>query len=558
MGDDRWESYDRRVLAGLVRLPVCRAEDVARLLGLPSPAVGEALLRLRRRGWALDVSVSTAWEDVVQVWLPTRAATVAYAAAGADLAPLAVGERHLKPLLWDTAGALATAQMVAALAEGARRRGLRVVEACRLRPQAPGVAFAGAQGMAVVMGNDWFSALFVVVDRQEVPPAKRQELARRWTRLLAELPAMAGAMLLVVTPTREEMDQWDLYVSASRDRRALPPPPVYMAAAGALVDPWGATWTRTEGRGSAPLYASLHRMGQLPAALPLPFRSARPAALPVALPPGSASEGWAPERPSAGMRRLLAEILRHPLCRPEELAHLAGTGMVETERLLAELELRGLVRAAGERWVATEEGERMGRRLLGAPPLARGVFPTPSLLPHHLEVKGFLARLAQEVRERRGRVLVLREAPVTRREYSVDGRVGRLTPDGAGAFVLEGKTVHFLLEWDRGNMGDGRWRQKMAAYRGYYRRLLRHGQPLYWPLLLVVAPDPGREEAIAEVVRQSLPRGIAALVWTANAHILASRGVLGDAWKQAEAERRAPFWAGGEGRGFRAAAAAGA
>ncbi len=553
MQTDRWESYDRRVLAGLVRLAVCRAEDIARLLGMACPGVSEALLRLRQRGWAQDICVSTAWEDAVQVWLPTGAALAAYASAGVDMAPLVAGERHLQSLLWDTTEAVAVAQLVAGLAGGARQRGLEVVEACRLRSGAPGAVFAGAQGMVIAMGEEWFAPLFVVVDRQERTPARRREMARRWTRLLAEMPSMAGAMLLVVTPTREEMEQWDMYVSASRDRRSLPPPPVYMATAGAIADPWGATWTRTEGRGSGPLYASLHRMGQLPASLPLPFRSARPAALPASLAPGSASRVKTSQHVSAGMRRAITTLLRHPLCRPEELAPLAGAGRVEMERLLEEMERRGLARAVEGRWVATREGEQMGRRLLGVPAAARGVFPAPSTMPHHLEVKAFLARLAQEVRERKGRVLALREAPVTRREYTVDGRARRLTPDGAGAIVVEGKMVHFLLEWDRGTMGDGRWQQKALAYRGYYRWLLRHGQPLYWPLLLVVAPDPGREEAIAGIVRQLLPQGILDLVWTTNAHLLASRGVLGEAWKQVGAERRVPFWAGSEARSNMAA-----
>jgi hypothetical protein len=396
--------------------------------------------------------------------------------------------------------------------------------------------------MAVVMGEEWFAALFVMVDRQETTPARRREMARQWTRLLAEMPAMAGAMILVVTPTLEEMDQWDMYVSASRDRRSLAPPPVYMATAGAIADPWEATWVRTEGRGSGPLYASLHRMAQLPASLPLPFRSARPAALPASLAPGSASRDKAPQHISAGMRRAIITLLRHPLCRPEEVAPLAGVGEVEAERLLQEMERQGLARSVEGRWVVTKEGEQMGRRLLGVAPAARGAFPAPSMMPHHLEVKAFLARLAREVRERKGRVLALREAPLTRREYTVDGRTGRLTPDAAGAIVVEGMMVHFLLEWDRGTMGDDRWRQKVMAYESYYRRLLRHGRPLYWPLLLVVAPDPGREEAIAGVVRQVLSPGMAGMVWTTNAHILASRGVLGDAWKQVTAQGRMACW----------------
>jgi hypothetical protein len=542
MQTDRWEPYDRRVLAALVRLAVCRAQDIARLLGMACPGVSEALLRLRQRGWAQDVCVSTTWEDAVEVWLPTAAAHTAYVSAGVDMAPLVTGERRLQTLLWDTTGALAEAELIAGLAGGARQRGLKVVEACRLRPGAPGAVFAGAQGMAVVMGEEWFAALFVVVDRQEMTPARRKEMARQWTRLLAEMPAMAGAMILVVTPTLEEMDQWDMYVSASRDRRSLPPPPVYMATAGAISDPWEATWVRTEGRGGGPLYALVHRMGRLPVSLPLPFRSARPATLPAGLAPGSASRVKAPGHISAGMRRAITTLVRHPLCRPEELAPLAGVGEVEAERLLQEMECQDLAHAVEGRWVVTKEGEQMGRRLLGVAPAARGVFPAPSAMPHHLEVKAFLARLAREVRERKGRVLALREAPLTRREYTIDGQTGRLTPDAAGAIVVEGMMVHFLLEWDRGTMGDDRWRQKVMAYESYYRRLLRHGQPLYWPLLLVVAPDPGREEAIAGVVRQVLSPGIADMVWTTNTHILASRGVLGDVWKQVGTQGRMAFW----------------
>jgi len=104
--------------------------------------------------------------------------------------------------------------------------------------------------------------------------------------------------------------------------------------------------------------------------------------------------------------------------------------------------------------------------------------------------------------------------------------------------------VHLLVEWDRGTTGDGRWRQKLRGYVGYYRHLLRYGRPLYWPLLLVVAPDGTREEAIARAATEVMPGGMLAAVRTTNMLALESRGPLGQVWREVGGERRWGLFAG--------------
>jgi len=536
----RWERYDRRVLAGLVRLPACRPRHLAALLGMAEAAAQEALLRLRQRGWARDVQVSTA-RDVAQVWAPSPAVWASYAQAGADLAPLVASEHHLHDLLWDSEGTLAAAELVSRLAQGARERGLGVTEALRLRPSAPGAVFAGAQGMVLLVEEEWCTPLFVLVDRQEASFDRRRLLVRGWARLLAERPYMAGAMMLVVTPTREEMDQWDFLATVSRERKGIPPLPLYLATAGAIAAPWQVEWERAEGKGSTYLFPSLHRLGQVPLDLPLPFRGARAPVLP-AWEGMRGKSGIRLKQPSPAGRQALVALLRHPACTAGEAAAFAGLGEEEAAKVLEGLAGKGLVREAEGRWTATEEGDRLGRRLLGRAAASQSAFPRPSLLPHHLEARSFLARLAREVRAAGGRVVVLREAPVTRREWHEGGRLVRLVPDASLTFVLGGRAVHALLEWDRGQMKGPRWRQKLIGYYGYYRHLLRHGRPLYLPLLLAVAPDPAREDAIAHAAREVLPPGLLPLVWTSNRLMIESRGVLGAAWRQAGGSTREEFW----------------
>jgi hypothetical protein len=538
----RWDAYDRRVLAGLVRLPLSRPHQLAALLGVAEAAVQGALWRLRQRGWARDIAVSTQ-KDIVRLWLPSRGVWTAYEAAGVDLTFLVAADRSLEKLSWDSTEALAVAELLGNLAQGARQRGLQVAEALRLRPSAPGAVYAGAQGMALLIGEEWCSPLFVLVDRQETAPRQRRELARQWTRLLAERPFMAGAMLLVVTPTREEMDQWDFYTSASRERKSTPPPPVYMATASGIVDPWRCRWERVDGKGSLYLASSLHRLAQAPLDLPLPFRNARSAVLPDDR-RRLDRRGTMVEQPSPAVRRALVTLLRHPACRTEEMAALAGLSEEEQEKVLAGLVERGLARQVDDRWTVTKEGDRLGRRLLGVSPTASSAFPRPSLLPHHLEVRSLLAALARQLREMGGKVLSLREAPTTRREWHEGGRLLSLVPDGSLVFTLAGHTVYALLEWDRGQMFTSRWQRKLSAYRGYYRHLLRHGRPFYMPFLLVIAPDPTREETIAATARDVLPAGMLPLVWTSNRLVLESRGVLGAAWQRGTGGSRDRFYMG--------------
>lgn len=534
----RRERYDRRVLAGLMRLPVARASDLSLLLDMASPGVQDALLRLRERGWARDVVVSTLREDAVQVWLPSAGARAAYAAAGVDLKPLAVGERSLDELLWDGTGCLAVAELVGRLAHGARQRGLKVGEALRLRPPATVAAFAGAQGMVLLLGKEWCTPVFVLVDRQDITPGQRRQLARSWTRLLAERPFMAGAMLLLVTPTREEMDQWDFYLSVSRHKRGTTPPPVYMATASALAQPWESKWERPEGKGAVSLYASLHRLGQVPLDLPLPFRGARPPVLPVD--GGTETRTVMAPRLSRAAKRLLLAAMRHPGSRDGEVTAFAGLAGPEAEKALAALADGGLLRSVDGRWLPTKEGEAMARRLAGLGSRRRSI-PTPPLLPHHLEARAFLAALAQAVQAAGGKVLSVREAPATQREWHEDGRLARVVPDATAAFVLGGRAIHLLLEWDRGSTFQRRWQGKLERYRSYYRYLLRYGRPLYLPYLLVVAPDPTREGAIAAIARQTLPAALLPLFWTSNQHVLQGRGPLGRAWRPADDGSRRPL-----------------
>jgi hypothetical protein len=105
-------------------------------------------------------------------------------------------------------------------------------------------------------------------------------------------------------------------------------------------------------------------------------------------------------------------------------------------------------------------------------------------------------------------------------------QIGKAAPDGSPPPVLVG-----LLELDRGTERVApRWEEKVAAYTALYQGgQLKAVTGYANARVLVVVPDTGRRDRLADFLREHAPPDLAARFWVAARTVLAAE----DAWRQA-------------------------
>ena len=238
-----------------------------------------------------------------------------------------------------------------------------------------------------------------------------------------------------------------------------------------------------------------------------------------------------------------------PLCTTDQLAGLmGGVTRRRANQVLRTLAGHSLARTEGRRHALTDEGltylARRDRAAVGpvldrwsvAPSCsARNVYAgtqmraIASQMEHHDAVTGFAAMLSAEAaRSRDCQVLDLMPTSRSSVGYRRDRTNYVVHPDASFQLAYRGQWRSYLLEFERRATTPRRIRARLGNYRRYFDSGWPNrdhgGLP---PIVLFVLPAPDAEDRFL--------RGVAGsnrpILFTSNLRTLASRGVLGDAWR---------------------------
>ena len=241
-----------------------------------------------------------------------------------------------------------------------------------------------------------------------------------------------------------------------------------------------------------------------------------------------------------------------PLCTTGQLAGLmGGVTRRRANQVLRSLAGHSLVREEGERHVLTDEGLRcLARRDRAAigPVLGRwsarkrrrrnstslvyagtALRAIASQMEHHDAITGFASMLSAEAtRSRDYHVLDLMPTSRSAVGYRRNWTNYVVHPDASFQMAYREQWRFYLLELERRATTPRRVRTRLGNYRRYFDSGWPHrdhgGLP---PLVLFVFPTPDAEEGFLHGVSGSNRP----ILFTSNLRTLASRGVLGDAWR---------------------------
>ena len=241
-----------------------------------------------------------------------------------------------------------------------------------------------------------------------------------------------------------------------------------------------------------------------------------------------------------------------PLCTTDQLAGLmGGVTLRRANQVLNSLTGHALVRAEGQRHALTDEGLRyLARRDRAAvgPVLSRwsarkrlrrnatapvyagtALRAISSQMEHHDAITGFAAALSAEAaRSRDYQVLDLMPTSRSSVGYRWDWTNYVVHPDASFQLAYREQWRYYLLEFERRATTPRRVRTRLGNYRRYFDSGWPNrdhgGLP---PLVLFVLPTPDAEDRFLRAVAGSNRP----ILFTSNLRTLASRGVLGDAWR---------------------------
>lgn len=177
---------------------------------------------------------------------------------------------------------------------------------------------------------------------------------------------------------------------------------------------------------------------------------------------------------------VLKEIAAHPMLSKNELAELLRAApkrvlvsltQLENWKLIqamnAEEEVRFVLTDVGVAYLAAVSG--FGRRARKYA-IARGWKRGTSMLVRHWQhtrtENEFFMQIVRAARASGARFLWLSELE-SRLYYAASGRRWSYLPDGGGIYKLNGVSIQFALEMDRGNVSHKRWRKRLSQYHAY-------------------------------------------------------------------------------------------
>ncbi len=430
---------------------------------------------------------------------------------------------------------------------------------------------------------------FVAWDRAGTPAWQRRNLLRGWARFrFSENPWGPGGLppVVIAAAGGAELAQWR-DAARWRESRAGEPLPLVLATVPELASagPGGAIWRTPSDPRRAPLARRLgwRLRGSLPPASRPAAWPAGTAALPrreaAASPPlrsrvrllGRRRLGARSRRERIALvslatdreeKRLVEYVGRNPLLDEAQLAALLDLPRAATRRRLDRLLRLGVIAPLSRRAAGDDGGEPPPRFLLSTAGLrwlaARdrvpfsvyacygaaialsdgGTRPTrPSRayrdFEHTLGLNRALVRFAVDARATGARLQAWHpDAASERRFVLADGRSARICPDGAGVLVRGPETCSFLLEYDRGTLDVGRYRQKLLGYRAYFSQEGWRADFPSRPLLLFACARYRGDEIVVRAAERWSPGRELLLAPEWRYESGRDGGILGPVWRR--------------------------
>lgn len=162
---------------------------------------------------------------------------------------------------------------------------------------------------------------------------------------------------------------------------------------------------------------------------------------------------------------------------------------------------------------------------------------------HQLMLNDILTLFRLEENRGKGELVDWLPEPATRFSFKHAGKQRSLVPDGKGIWASyeSGRSLHFLVEVDRGTMRLDLIREKFERYLGLLLRLgfARVGDRPVFPAVLIIARTERRAESLADCVlaaalqvglRREDARRFIVFAFSDLATI-ESHGILGDVWR---------------------------
>lgn len=557
-------------LAWIVRLPPLGDFELARLMGIGEIDARHLRTELDRRGWVEWIGPRVAGLD------ERRRAAFLRAEALADLGTCSgfaaeeiarrapVREADVLARIPRIATVTAVNWLLSGLAAELRERGeMTLMDACSL-PVASTKRWwpHGVDAYGVIRGGRGAARFFVTWDRAGSPDLHRRIRVRSWA---AESKSADPSLILVVCADAHAQRLWDAELRRHAEREGMPDVRLTTAqeilAAGPRAAIWSIPGATARLRFEQAVPSRSTDTGPLltfPASMRLPERlwsipRLRERAAIAALLPG--------DRPmreriatlaivtSAADKACLDWLARHPRLSAPELALFldlpVGVIARRLELLARYHAVRRLEVGGTERWCITERALRMFARAEGVPWKRyelNGAVSAPSVdddaashpsMAHQLGINHVFARFARDARAAGWRLRVWRNEAESAHHFVFDGRDAWIRPDGSGTLCRGTDERPFLLEYDRGTLDAGNYRDKFSGYARYFEAGEWRDCFSTRPSLLFVCSDDRAERRVARAVEAAalvLPIFIT-VEWRYERLDQGGRGVLGEIWR---------------------------
>jgi len=565
--------FEQRLIAALawiVRLPLLGDIELARLMGIGEIDARHLRTELDRRGWVEWIAPRVAELD------ERRRAAFLRAEALADLATCSgfaaeeiarrapVRDADVLTRIPRIGEVTAVNWLLSGLAAELRERGeMTLMDACSL-PVASTRRWwpHGVDAYGVVRGGRGAARFFVAWDRAGVPDGHRRIRIRSWA---AESRSAHPSLILVVCADAHAQRVWDAELRRHAERAGMPDVRLTTAqevlAAGPRAAIWSIPGVSVRLRFEQALPSPSTDMGPLltfPASMQLPRRpcsaprlrdrAAITAVLPGNRPIRERTAALAIVT-SAADKACLDWLARHPRLSAPELALFLDLPVGVIARRLQLLTRYHAVRRlevdGAELWCITERTLRMFADAEGVPwkryelngavkaPGPEDDSATRPSMAHQLGINHVFARFARDARAAGWQLRVWRNEAESAHRFVFDGRKAWIRPDGSGTLHRGNEERAFLLEYDRGTLDAGDYRDKFSGYARYFEAGEWRDRFSTRPSLLFVCSDDRAERRVARAVETAaLPLPIFITVeWRYDRVDERRGGIFGEIWR---------------------------